>query len=336
LHDDPSAWAAAGAAGRSFVAAEYADAQRFAAKLLQVIDNLDRPLLDVMRMKGLIRGEAFGYEAWSKRLGDVLSWNAPSQKREAVAPRLCIVPQASRRIVACGACIVPVPVRVLNEGTGLAAATGPARVTIHHDFTTPAGQPSAATAPPVPLPQHLPPKTQQIVVVPVDLPSHYGSYEVRFWAERAGERISMGDACMELVVTADTAGIDAQSAEPFLIEAQKSLAAALAQRTLPDGYHDVTTGPLASLKRRIKAKLLNNFRRSYVDVLSHQQSEFNAAVLAALSQLADACAAIGQTPAAVPNELNQLPDLLRKSLRRQRRLERRLRALEERLGALEV
>src|SRR5207253_4990093 len=69
-----------------------------------------------------------------------------------------------------------------------------------------------------------------------------------------------------------------------------ALAHAADKQSLPDGYIDVTQGCLASLKRRIKRKLLGNFKHAYVDALSHQQSTFNQHVLTALQELAECCA----------------------------------------------
>src|SRR5262249_54064259 len=56
---------------------------------------------------------------------------------------------------------------------------------------------------------------------------------------------------------------------------------------LPDDYRDVTQGWLASWKRRAKEKLLNNFKRAYVDVLSQQQTAFNRQLLTAVEELAE-------------------------------------------------
>ena len=69
-----------------------------------------------------------------------------------------------------------------------------------------------------------------------------------------------------------------------------SLAEAAGRQELPDDYTDVTEGFLSSLKRRLKRKLLGNFKHAYVDVLSRQQSAFNQHILAAVHELAECCA----------------------------------------------
>jgi hypothetical protein len=61
---------------------------------------------------------------------------------------------------------------------------------------------------------------------------------------------------------------------------------------LPEDYRDVTQGALAGLKLRIKRKLLGNFKKAYVDVLSRQQSACNQHLLEAVQTLTDCCATL--------------------------------------------
>jgi hypothetical protein len=58
-------------------------------------------------------------------------------------------------------------------------------------------------------------------------------------------------------------------------------------KALPDDYIDVSEGWLAGWKRRIKAKLLGNFKHAYIDPLSRQQSAFNDRVLAVVHEVAE-------------------------------------------------
>jgi hypothetical protein len=132
---------------------------------------------------------------------------------------------------------------------------------------------------------------------------------------------------------AERNGEAAHVGEPFLAAVHAALTAAHGLKTLPDDYRDVTQGFLASWKRRVKQKLLNNFRRAYVDVLSRQQSAFNDQVLLALAQLADCCAVLGQS-ASANAEVRRLRARLRQCRREQKSLRRRLAALEQQLGAL--
>jgi hypothetical protein len=79
---------------------------------------------------------------------------------------------------------------------------------------------------------------------------------------------------------------------PALETAQAALVEADRLQRLPDDYTDVTEGAFAALKRRIKRKLLGNFKHAYVDVLSRQQSAFNRQLLDAVRELAECCATL--------------------------------------------
>jgi len=136
---------------------------------------------------------------------------------------------------------------------------------------------------------------------------------------------------MELIVSNDVSKNPTGVVEPFLASVQRALADADALKQLPDDYQDVTQGFLANWKRAAKQKLLHQFRRAYVDVLSRQQSAFNEQLLTALCQLADGCAALGQATAGAP----QVQSDLKRVLREQKRLRRELAALGKRLDALE-
>lgn len=98
-------------------------------------------------------------------------------------------------------------------------------------------------------------------------------------------------------------------------------------RTLPDDYVDVTHGPLAEWKRRIKRKLLHNFRTAYVDVLSQQQSRFNAVLVEILSELIE-----GQTTRTEPD--SDSAEKKTNLVAEMRRLRRRLARLEKQVQLL--
>jgi hypothetical protein len=111
-------------------------------------------------------------------------------------------------------------------------------------------------------------------------------------------------------------------------------------RTLPVEYSDVTEGFLASWKRRIKRKLLGNFKHAYVDVLSRQQSRFNQSVLETLHELAECCALLDQTvPRAASNEAETAGSLAAHCRDLESQLtecRQRCATLEERLARLEA
>ena len=79
---------------------------------------------------------------------------------------------------------------------------------------------------------------------------------------------------------------------PLLESVQSILAQAHRRQRLPDDYIDVSEGFLARCKRWLKQKLLNNFKRAYVDVLSRQQSGVNQQLVNAVQELAECCATL--------------------------------------------
>jgi hypothetical protein len=93
---------------------------------------------------------------------------------------------------------------------------------------------------------------------------------------------------------------------PLLQEVQEALAAAERLRQLPDDYQDVSEGWFARAKRWLKAKLLGNFKRGYVDVLSRQQSQVNRQLVLAVEQLAECCATLDHALRGMQQKLDDL------------------------------
>src|SRR5262249_21363057 len=117
---------------------------------------------------------------------------------------------------------------------------------------------------------------------------------------------------MRLLVKKGGAADAGACCAPLLETVQGALVEADRLQRLPTDYADVTEGAFAAWKRRVKRKLLNNFKLAYVDVLSRQQSAVNQQVLAALRELTECCATLDHAV---------------------RGLQQRLARLEERVGA---
>jgi hypothetical protein len=95
---------------------------------------------------------------------------------------------------------------------------------------------------------------------------------------------------MELTVSAEAG--DTTPGDDFLEAVGAELADVDRLQELPSDYLDVTEGFLAGWKRRFKGKLLNNFKKAYVDVLSRQQSACNRHMLRAVQELVEYCATL--------------------------------------------
>jgi hypothetical protein len=151
----------------------------------------------------------------------------------------------------------------------------------------------------------------------VPVPAAPGAYRVALWAER-GSAEATGDlkekcppARMRLIVRAGADADGGACCPPLLETVQAALVEADRLRRLPTDYADVTEGAFAAWKRRVKRKLLNNFKVAYVDVLSRQQSAFNDQVLAALGELAECCATLDHAVRGLQERLARLEERAR-------------------------
>jgi glycosyltransferase involved in cell wall biosynthesis len=315
LWEAPQAWHELGERGRAYVEAEYGSRAAFVERLLEAIAGLDVPIRERMRARGLERASGFGRPAWREQFARVVEQvldAGPRPYREEVEVR----PRGSERRVSTGARAALVPVRVVNRGTHPLVAEGPARTVLRCRVVNELGRTLAEPAEGTSLPGLLRPGRALSAAVPVPVPAAAGEYRVAFWAERADCGLRIADCGLETEASGGGPSFNPQSANhnpqsgnwlrlvvaqesaadcccgPALEAAQAALVEAERFRQLPDDYTDVTEGVFASLKRRIKRKLLGNFKHAYVDVLSRQQSACNARLLSAVRELAECCATL--------------------------------------------
>jgi hypothetical protein len=251
------------------------------------------PLAEQMRRRGLRRAAGFARERWRERFAAIMEQvldQPPRPYREQVE----VLPRGAGRAVRAGSEAVLVPVRVVNRGTHALLAEGPGRTVLRCRVHDEQGQAVGADVTPTPLPGLLPPGRALPAVVPVPVPEAAGAYQVAFWAERAGQEggPALPERWFRLTVEAGERAGGQGWLAGVLEEVQAALVEANRLQRLPDDYTDVTCGPFAALKRRVKRKLLGNFKQAYVDVLSRQQSAFNRRLLEAVRELADCCATL--------------------------------------------
>jgi O-antigen biosynthesis protein len=322
LWEQPEQGRLRGQRGRAYVMEQYGNREIFLRKLTEAIGQLRLPLAERMRGRGLERALLFDRTAWRERFGQIIEAVLEAPPRSA-QPRLEIQPRQSICAAAEGQDEMLVPVRVANRGTGVAVHEGPARLVLgarvrseSGDLRPPLQAPDshaplkAEKSPQIvdrvtPLPCLILPGQEVPVAIAVGLPSEKGSYHVDLYvahAESGGHgtsavdvspRAGPPDAWLQLKVTAQPAEAE-ESRSPMtagcvagLQAAHKALAEAARRQQLPDDYLDVTEGLLAGWKRRLKRKLLGNFKHAYVDVLSRQQTRFNRLLLTALQELVE-------------------------------------------------
>jgi glycosyltransferase involved in cell wall biosynthesis len=303
LWESPERGRQMGRRGQEYVRAHYGARAAFTERLLAALHGLRVPLAERMRRRGLERAAGFGRPAWREQFARVVEQvldAGPRPYREQVEVR----PRGAERSAPAGARAVLVPVRVVNRGTHPLVAEGPARTVLRCRVADEQGRATAEPGAGTPLPGLLRPGRALSAAVPVPVPPVPGVYRVAFWAERVDCGLRLA-ACgspdketgsLLLSVNPQSAIRKPQSGAgccgPALEAAQAALVEADRLRRLPDDYTDVTEGAFAKLKRRIKRKLLGNFKHAYVDVLSRQQSAFNAQLLSAVRELAECCATL--------------------------------------------
>ena len=275
-------WRAAGLRARAFVADQYGSRAQFTERLLDAIFSLSIPCAEMMKQRGKVRAAAHALPVWRDAFGRAIEEALDASSvpyREAWE----VVPHRSRAAAHVGQETAFIPIRLRNVGSHAVLPDGPgARVLVAHtaDLASPECEPERLQTN---LPALLVPGEEVAAVVRAHVPDLPGLYRIEIRCLETARPDSNGppDAVVELVVAARDAPVSG-SCGPLLQAAGAALAQADRRQTLPDDYADVTEGRLAGLKRRIKQKLLGNFKNAYVDVLSRRQTAFNRALLEAV------------------------------------------------------
>ena len=295
LWQRPESWQRMGRLGQAHVRSRYGSAVKFTQALEEAIADLATPLAQRMRRQGLTRAARHDRKLWRERFGCLVEEliDAPPLP---YCQQVEVLPRVGSRSVAAGQQAVLLPVRVVNRGTHAVVADGPARGQLHCEVVDDSGQGSGSLLLDTPLPSILVPGQELAAVMRLPVPSAPGNYRallsIVFDQPRSGDHPSAHDSFVELVVRPGDGSPPAALDQPgccdvSLQTVQTALADADARQQLPDNYTDITQGLLASWKRRIKARLLGNFKHAYVDVLSRQQSAFNRHILAAVQELSE-------------------------------------------------
>lgn len=295
LWQRPEDWRSMGRRGQEYVGREYGSLAAFQQVLRRALEEMQLPLAERMRRRGLVRAETFSRAAWSDRFARLVE-NVLDAPARPFSQRLEVRPRSPTRVTRVGQEMVLVPVRVLNQGTHAAVPDGPARIVLRSQvFDEEGRQPRSPAGPAVPLPGLLMPGQDSSAAIPVRVPPTPGPCQVAFWAERGGDEPTAvpgtlpAESWLRMAVQEDAETAAEHCCAPLLAVVQSTLAEAHTLQRLPDDYRDVTQGRFARLKRWIKSKLLGNFKHAYVDVLSRQQSAFNQRMLTALQELAECC-----------------------------------------------
>jgi glycosyltransferase involved in cell wall biosynthesis len=344
LWQNPKGWKEKGRRGRAYVQQRFSDRHQFAARLTAAMHSLGKPLRDCMVERGLNRGRCYSRTAWREGFGNLIE-RLLDQSKKSHTEKLVIIPRNPELTVSAGLTTGLIPVRICNQGTLPALASGPARWQLSSQVFSADGSHPESGPEVTPLPCLLAPTQEASAVVKVTVPAKEGSYVLKLGAVRNGATTAGTETTCTLIVDARTKSATGGSCISLLHSMASGLAEAANRAHLPDDYLDVTEGRFASWKRLIKRKLLGNFKHAYVDVISRQQSAFNRHLVAIAQDLAECCATLNHAQAiagAAENQsklkelaqrIDKLANELDRCCRSQELLENRIMHLEKQIGA---
>jgi glycosyltransferase involved in cell wall biosynthesis len=347
LWQEPERWHNLGRRGQAYVREHYGSEAVLLQRIEEIIRGLNEPLVDCMRRRGRQRAEGHRREHWREQFArHIEEWlHAPIRDCH---EEVVVEPRCAERRVTAGTESVLLPIRVLNRGTHPVVADGPDRIVIRSCVLNAGGEPWDAPDITTPLPTLLMPGQALTVGVRLGVPGIVGAYQVALWAEHVAGSPAFPQLSAHVRLIVETAPVAAaRLTHPQPAETVHSaLAAAERLRHLPDDYLDVTQGWFAAWKRAVKRKLLNNFKRAYVDVALRRQSAFNQHVLTALQELSESFTALEHAFNQLGTENGErgmqqddhspLLEMLAESQRRHAALAERLARLEARLPQEEV
>ncbi|HEV3204643.1 MAG TPA: glycosyltransferase, partial [Gemmataceae bacterium] len=311
----PEKWQSVGQKGREYVGRHYGSRKNFTEKLERAIQESRHSLVDRMRRQGLERAAELTIGRFRERFTQILDAVLDRPPRR-VQLNLEIQPRRAPREFSGKESTVLVPVHITNRGSHAVVAGGPGKIVLHSRVVDQEGK-LVGKEQQVGLPTLLIPGQTAMGVIPVEIPLLPGKYEVIFFYSSLMEKAKNQGGHMQLNVQGGWGDSSETTFASFVSSIQASLLRAHQLQVLPDDFHDVTQGWLASLKAWIKRKILGNFKRAYVDVVSRQQSEFNQQVVAALEELTE----YGAT----------LDNMLKVEAELRQSLEKRLKQLEKKL-----
>lgn len=325
LETEPETWRRRGQAGRCYVEAHYRSAEAFAQRIEKVVELRRRPLQEVLAEAGRKRAAEFTVDHWERRFAALLDEVMAMPRPESDTLSVRLHPPASEIRVGSDAQEVLLPIRVENVGSRPVPVSGPASLSLIARIE---GCPQAMPSAPAPVSAVLRPGAETAVNLRIPVPRVIGTYQVH--VEPVPHWIGTCEAA-NLALHVAPAVPEPRRSQPLpprtLQEIRRLLAELHRLANLPDDYVDVSHGPLAEWKKRIKHKLLHNFRTAYVDVLSRQQSQFNELLLHAMARLTEVSA--DQAPATLGPADASSDRLVRRLRREQARLRRRLARLEK-------
>lgn len=310
-----------GQQGNAFVQKEYASSEVFGMRLQTMIESLQKPLCEIAREQGTVRAREYSTTAWAERLSSILE-KVQLLPLENGVSSVTMEPLQERLACALGTAAT-VTLRVVNRGTRVLPDSGPARARLALRVSSGAKRKHSVNT--VSLPASIVPGQEQIVIAGFDLPEQPGQYRLKIRMTDGQQTLARCTIPLKITKTGQHAAgqsMTSNSLGSVLQSARASIAQAKRMEQLPSDYLDVCEGMLAGLKHALKRKLLNNFRKAYVDVAFRQQSALNEKLIAVMSLMLETLSA--QDNGSIVADLQRRMQRLEKTARRERRMRRRL------------
>lgn len=322
-----------GKAGYHFVRQHYASSTKYAQRLVEAVQTLRQPLREIARKQGIQQAIRYSSDAWQQRLSAILEQVSLSPSTSAIT-NITIVPlQKSLNFVE-GTPSGTLTLRLCNRGETVLAASGPAQASMVIKVMT--RNKTTVSRNMVNLSSHLMPGQDQLLVASFELPKQRELYRVQVRLLQNKETVSRKQLKMMIVREGhhQRSHPAHSSLGPMVQSARSALSQAKRMETLPEDYVDVSEGKLANLKRSLKRKLLNNFRRAYVDVAFRQQSALNEKLIAVMSLILETVSTQDITHSVA--DLERRLHRVERDLKHQRRRNQQLAALLEQLSSPDV
>jgi glycosyltransferase involved in cell wall biosynthesis len=286
LWNQPEVGRQLGQKGQEYVRRNYGSKAAFLAVLQTAVAELQQPLVDRLRQRGLRRARDFSSEPWHEAF---ISFIEQVQQGDGIAKveTLEVIPPRHEPVLDLTPRNRRLPVHLRNTGSLPLMPSGPAAKAVWTGlFTTDGGLVTSTVA--TPLPKMLIPEEAMPARLRLNLPEQFGEYRLGIHVGSAHERphdmreFEFLVPCRLQRGKTKRVNIDFHEDQlPAQLEEAELL------HHLPAGYVDVCEGRFADWKRKIKRKLLHQFQASYIDVLSRQQSGFNRQTLAILHELSE-------------------------------------------------
>lgn len=302
-------WKKYGKNGQHYFETVWSQSKSVVEIVMELVDNLDKPLLELGQESAFQRSQSFTTEHWRKDFSEFLQDVVQRPKSEhhfhIECRRRAANVSVSKESKTCR-----INIKLINRGNTPILSEG-ANIAYLHSILTSANDASQViNTQCTKIRSDLLPGQRMTYSIRFASPTVDGDYHLRcFVCQNDNKNVNyqesyLGECKMNITVASNNSGPTSELDNDY--DTLKSILEKLeGLKQLPDDYHDISTGSLSNLKKSIKKKLLHNFKVSYVDVLSRQQSQVNHGLISLVQELIDHCQTMEQRIAELEERLQK-------------------------------